>query len=104
MMWPLHIVIVLTRFFCSHWLFCNRSAYVLAAHLPKLDAIPSVHADFGPYLAFDLNYPAIWAITTELYYLILTPSVAVSHTPTTWCTHYGHTRDLIVPFRSVFVL
>lgn len=47
--------------------------------MPKLDAIPSVHADLGPYLAFDLNYSAIWAITAELYYLVLTPGVTVSH-------------------------
>jgi len=57
------------------------SAYVLTAHLPKLDAIPSVHADFGPYLSFDLNYPAIWAITAELYYLILAPGVTLTHLP-----------------------
>jgi hypothetical protein len=55
-----------------------RSAYVLGAHLPKPEALPSIHADFGPYLAFDLNYAAIWAIATELYYFILTPVVAVS--------------------------
>jgi len=57
------------------------SAYVLTAHLPKLGAIPSVHVDFGPYLAFDLNYSAIWAITTELYYFILTPAVTLTHIP-----------------------
>jgi len=57
------------------------SAYVLTAHLPKLDVIPSVHADFGPYLAFDLNYPAIWALAGELYYFILTPSVTLTHLP-----------------------
>ena len=50
----------------------DRSAYVIAAHFPKLDAIPSVHADFGPYLSFDLNYAAIWAIVGELYYFALT--------------------------------
>lgn len=60
-----------------------RSAYVLGAHFPKLDAIPSIHADFGPYLSFDLNYAAIWAITTELYYLIITPAVTVSRNPST---------------------
>ena len=51
---------------------------MISAYFPKLDIIPSVHADFGPYLSFDLNYAAIWAITTELYYLILTPGAAVS--------------------------
>jgi len=56
----------------------NRSAYVLAAHLPKPDALPSVHADFGPYLAFDLNFSALWAVAAELYYFILAPSVTVS--------------------------
>lgn len=55
-----------------------RSAYVIAASLPKPDIIPSVHADFGPYLSFDLNIAAIWVITTELYYFILTPGVTVS--------------------------
>jgi hypothetical protein len=55
-----------------------RSAYAIAAHFPKPDMIPSVHADFGPYLSFDLNYAATWAITTELYYLILTPAMTVS--------------------------
>ena len=70
-------------FSVSVW-FWDRSAYVLAAYIPKLDAIPSVHADFGPYLAFDLNYSAIWAISAEFYYLVLTPGVAVSrilHSP-----------------------
>jgi uncharacterized membrane protein YGL010W len=57
------------------------SAYVLAAHLPKSDAIPSVHAEWGPYLAFDLNYSTIWAIATELYYFILTPGVTLTHLP-----------------------
>ena len=66
----------------------NRSAYVLAAHLPKSDAIPSVHAEWGPYLAFDLNYSTIWAIATELYYFILTPSVTVSYPSAPGYTHY----------------
>jgi len=57
------------------------SAYAMAAHFPKPDMIPSIHADFGPYLSFDLNYAAIWAITTELYYLILTPAVTLTHLP-----------------------
>ena len=75
--------------------------YVMTAHLPKLDVIPSVHADFGPYLAFDLNYPAIWAITVELYYFILAPEVTVSHAATTGYAHHGHVRDLIFPFRFI---
>jgi hypothetical protein len=70
----------------------DRSSYVLTAYLPKPDALPSVHADFGPYLSFDLNYAAIWAITTELYYLILTPGVAVSHSLTGY-THIRATRE-----------
>jgi len=41
--------------------------------------LPPVHADFGPYLSFDLNDSAIWAITVELYYFIIAPGVAVSH-------------------------
>jgi len=57
------------------------SAYVLTAHLPKSEVIPSIHADFGPYLAFDLNYAAIWAIATELYYFVLTPAVTLTHIP-----------------------
>jgi len=77
---------------------CDRSAYVLAAHLPKLDVIPSIHADFGPYLAFDLNYPAIWALAGELYYFILTPSVTVSHIAITGYTYASLTRGLTVPF------
>lgn len=60
-------------------LFFNRSAYVLLAHLPKPGVFPSVHADFGPYLSFDLNYATIWATAAELYYLILTPAVTVSY-------------------------
>lgn len=75
--------------------------YVMTAHLPKLDVIPSVRADFGPYLAFDLNYPAIWAIIVELYYFILAPEVTVSHTATTRYAPHGHVRDLIVPFRFI---
>ena len=67
----------------------HRSAYVLGAHLPKPETIPSIHADFGPYLAFDLNYAAIWAIATELYYFVLTPVVTVSHLPHTR-THPHH--------------
>ena len=59
-------------------LYCNRSAYVIVAHLPRPDAFPSIHTDFGPYLSFNLNYSAIWAITTELYFFILTPGVTVS--------------------------
>jgi len=51
---------------------------VLAAHLPKLDVLPSVHADFGPYLAFDLNVSTLWAVATELYYFVLTPGATVS--------------------------
>lgn len=58
-----------------------RSADVLGAHLPKPEVLPSIHANFGPYLAFDLNYAAIWAIATELYYFVLTPVVTVSHLP-----------------------
>lgn len=56
----------------------TRSAYAAGTHLPKPDILPSIHADFGPYLSFDLNYSAIWAIATELYYFILTPGVTVS--------------------------
>lgn len=85
--------------------FCDRSAYVLAAHFPKLDAIPSVHADFGPYLAFDLNYSAIWAITTELYYFILAPGVTVSHTTIAGRNNTSlTTRDMWLPRfdRSLF--
>jgi hypothetical protein len=47
-----------------------RSAYAIAAHFPKPDMIPSIDADFGPYLSFDLNYSAIWAFITEFYYFI----------------------------------
>ena len=61
----------------------NRSAYVLAAHLPKLDVLPSVHADFGPYFAFDLNFSTLWAVAAELYYFILTPVVTVSRVAVT---------------------
>lgn len=61
--------------------FIVWSAYVLGSQWPKPDAIPSVHADFGPYLSFDLNYAAVWAITTELYYLFLTPLAALTHIP-----------------------
>jgi len=61
--------------------FIVWSAYVITSHLPKLDAIPSIHVDFGPYLAFDLNYAAIWALAVELYYFILTPSVTLTHLP-----------------------
>lgn len=56
----------------------TRSGYAAGTHLPKPDILPPIHADFGPYLSFDLNYSAIWAITTELYYFILTPGVTVS--------------------------
>lgn len=66
--------------------------------MPRPDVLPPVHADFGPYLSFDLNYSAIWAITTELYYFILTPAVAVSHSTTAGYMHIRDTRDLIDPF------
>jgi len=71
----------------------NRSGYAAVTHLPKPDILPSIHADFGPYLSFDLNYSAMWAIAAELYYFILTPGVAVSH-PTTCCTHIRNTRNI----------
>lgn len=69
------------RSFRWWWWWCYRSAYVISAYFPKPDFIPSIHADFGPYLSFDLNSAAIWAIATELYYLILTPGVTVSLNP-----------------------
>jgi len=54
--------------------------------LPKIDALPSVHAEFGPYLAFDLNIPVIWALATELYYFILSPAATLTHIPVTVVT------------------
>jgi len=57
------------------------SAYAAVAHLPKPEMLPPIHADFGSYLSFDLNYSAIWAITAEIYYFILTPGVALTHLP-----------------------
>ena len=74
--------------------FHNRSAYVLLACLPKPDVFPAVHADFGPYLSFDLNYATIWATTTELYYFILTPGAAVSHSTTIGHTHITNAREI----------
>jgi len=57
----------------------DRSAYIIGAHWPKPNILPPVHIDFGPYLSFDLNDSALWAITVELYYFIIAPGVAVSH-------------------------
>lgn len=61
--------------------FIVWSAYVMGTRIPTPEAIPTVHAEFGPYLSFDLNIAAIWAIATELYYFILTPAVALTHVP-----------------------
>ena len=74
--------------------FHNRSAYVLLAHLPKPDVFPAIHADFGPYLSFDLNYATIWATAVELYYFILTPGVAVSNSTTTGLPHITNAREI----------
>jgi len=57
------------------------SAYVLGAFLPKPSFLPPIHANFGPYFSFDLHIAAIWAISVELYYLILTPSITLTHLP-----------------------
>ena len=73
----IYIVMALTRLSVVA-LSLTRSGYAAGTHLPKPDILPPIHADFGPYLSFDLNYSAIWAITTELYYFILTPGVTVS--------------------------
>jgi len=58
-----------------------QASQIMTTHLPKPDVLPSIHADFGPNLSFDLNYSAVWAITTELYYFILTPAVTLTHLP-----------------------
>jgi len=61
--------------------FILWSAYVLGAQLPAIPGVPAVHVELGPYLTFDLNYPALWAIATELYYFVITPLVTLTHLP-----------------------
>lgn len=64
---------------CVPWIVW--STYVLGSCLPKPELIPSIHADFGPYFSFDLNCAAIWAISCELYYFVITPAVTLTHLP-----------------------
>ena len=38
---------------------------------------PQIHERFSDYLAFDLNWSALWAIANWLYYFVLEPFAAV---------------------------
>ena len=50
---------------------------MLASRLPVPSFLPEVHAVINDYLAFDLNWSALWAIFTLLYYYVLEPTAAV---------------------------
>ena len=50
---------------------------MLASRLPVPSFFPEVHAVINDYLAFDLNWSALWAIFTLLYYYVLEPTAAV---------------------------
>ncbi|KAJ3550487.1 hypothetical protein NM688_g5066 [Phlebia brevispora] len=54
---------------------------ILTANIPLPDAIPPVHYKVNDYLIFDLNFPALWAASYVLYYLILDPIAAISYIP-----------------------
>ncbi|KAI0751471.1 DUF962-domain-containing protein [Daedaleopsis nitida] len=54
---------------------------VLGARLPVPSFFPQVHAVINDYLAFDLNWSALWAIGSLLYYYVLEPTAAFLYTP-----------------------
>ncbi|KAK7470946.1 hypothetical protein VKT23_002361 [Stygiomarasmius scandens] len=57
------------------------SAQVLTADLPRPSFLPEIHYDFNEYLAFDLNFPAVFTVVYILYYLILEPVAALLYIP-----------------------
>ncbi len=56
---------------------CYRTGLVLGTRLPVPSFFPEVHTVINDYLAFDLNWSALWAIVSLLYYYILEPTAAV---------------------------
>ncbi|TFK92993.1 DUF962-domain-containing protein [Polyporus arcularius HHB13444] len=57
------------------------SSLVLATRVPVPSFFPDVHAVVNNYLAFDLNWSALWAIVTLAYYYLLEPTAALLYTP-----------------------
>ncbi|KAK0461709.1 uncharacterized protein EV420DRAFT_124537 [Desarmillaria tabescens] len=43
--------------------------------------LPDIHFAINNYLAFDLNFSTVWAVTNLLYYYILEPTAAFIYTP-----------------------
>ncbi|KAI0047305.1 DUF962-domain-containing protein [Auriscalpium vulgare] len=54
---------------------------VLIADIPVPSFVPAVHYTFSDYLAFDLNWSAIFAAIYLAYYYILEPTAAALYTP-----------------------
>ena len=50
----------------------------MGTRVPTPSWFPDIHFVFNEYLAFDFNWPALWAITTLAYYYVLEPTAAVS--------------------------
>ena len=50
---------------------------MLGTRIPVPSFFPEVHTVINDYLAFDLNWSALWAIMSLLYYYVLEPTAAV---------------------------
>ncbi len=59
----------------------SRSSLVLGTRVPVPSFFPDVHAVINNYLAFDFNWPTLWAIITLAYYYLLEPTAAVRAIP-----------------------
>lgn len=46
--------------------------------LPTPEWFPQIHYVFNKHLAFDFNWPFLWALANELYYILLEPVAGVS--------------------------
>ncbi|KAI0722156.1 DUF962-domain-containing protein [Cerioporus squamosus] len=78
------------------------TSLVLATRIPVPSFFPDVHAVINDYLAFDFNWPALWAFTTLAYYYVLEPTAALLYTPQMILTlltsaAYAHKPDSFKP-------
>lgn len=55
-----------------------RSGQVMIGTIPVPDVLPAIHYQINEYLAFDLNWTAIFTAIYLTYYFILEPFAAVS--------------------------
>ncbi|KAM5534860.1 hypothetical protein V8D89_011415 [Ganoderma adspersum] len=73
---------------------------VLGSLIPVPSFFPQIHEQFNDYLAFDLNWAALWAIANWVYYFVLEPFAALVYLPqqvaiTLTAAAFSHKADAI---------